>query len=74
VIAENQRAFARDVAATGAAVLLGDVASFAEGRVAAAVCALLGDAGARARLRDAGRALVDGGGATRALAVLLPSR
>lgn len=73
-LAENQRYNAQSLAASGAAVAIGDFAPPALGRLSASVQELLGDAKRREHMSAIGRDLVDGLGARRAAAEVLGMR
>ena len=70
VLADNQRPIARGLADAGLAVSLGWHADLDEETIAAAVTALVDDAGRRAELSRRGRELVDGQGALRVVAAM----
>lgn len=73
-LAENQRPNAQALAARGAALDLGDVATCTEARVHDSVHALLNDRGARRAMSAAASALCDGRGVQRALVEMLGER
>jgi spore coat polysaccharide biosynthesis predicted glycosyltransferase SpsG len=70
-IADNQRANLEGAAARGAVRFLGPAREVSAERLAAEIAALADDAGSRAAMTRAGRALVDGRGADRVAAALL---
>lgn len=70
IIAENQRPGAERLAASGAAWLIDDTLDAIADRFAA----LLADSPARAKMAEAGRALIDGRGLDRVLLPLMPSQ
>lgn len=69
-IADNQAAIGRGLDAAGVARFLGRVEDVSAEQIAAPVRELLESGPARARMADAGRRLVDGGGADRVAALL----
>jgi UDP-2,4-diacetamido-2,4,6-trideoxy-beta-L-altropyranose hydrolase len=71
VLAENQRPIAAGLAAAGAAVDAGWHGDLSEEELARRIAELAGDGPARARMAQAGQALVDGRGAERVVRSIL---
>lgn len=74
VLADNQAGNAAGLDRAGCARSLGDVTRLSGDRLREALATLLADATGRARMSASGRRLVDGGGAARAAAMVLPER
>src|SRR5581483_4978405 len=71
IIAENQRAIGTGIAERGAALLLGDAANLDAGGLARTLEELIDDLPRRQSLADRARAIVDGRGAERVVAVMM---